>query len=140
MIAKYMQTIRKQNVSGEVASWRTNCKNTYMMVMMRNKFTGEQNYNLYSLTHIIWPQITRQILLTTLYSKWLYDTWLCVSWVLVWETWVLFPVIFHETCGSKITSFISCQPDFTEYWKTCPLGRSIHNQVDVLDCYLLSDL
>lgn len=53
MIAMSMLTIKKQNVSGKVASRRTNCKNTSMMVMMRNNFTGEQNYNLHSLTHII---------------------------------------------------------------------------------------
>lgn len=133
--------IRKENVLRKAAVWGVNHENTSVMVTMRNHFNRWKKKESVGLfRHIVWPQKTSQSLLTTLYSKWLYGAWLCVSWILVWGTWILFPVALHETCGSKITSFISCQPDFTESWKTCPLGRSIHNQVDVLDCSLLSDL
>lgn len=79
MIAMFMLTIRKQNVSGKVASRRTNCKNTSKIVMTRNNFTGEQNYNLRSLTHIIWPQITSQILLTTLYTDYMTLDYVCLE-------------------------------------------------------------
>lgn len=112
MIVMYMIAIRK-DVSRKAAVWGMNHKNISMMVTWEIIFTGEKKYSVCLLTHIVRPQTTNQSLLTTLYGKGLYGAWLCVSWLLVRGTWVLFPVVLHETCGSKITSFISCQPDFT---------------------------
>lgn len=90
--------IRKENVLRKAAVWGVSHENTSVMVTMRNHFNRWKKKESVGLfRHIVWPQKTSQSLLTTLYSKWLYGAWLCVSWILVWGTWILFPVALHET-------------------------------------------